>query len=159
MSNWRPIFLFHFNLTNWVFTMFYISIWDASLPKRNHTFLRHEKSCSLSASSFSTLKSVHKIGYFLNKWNCRDMTWIVIFVTFIWYLWTKMNWLWIMLKTFIWIISRNMLFIQKYPQFSQKMSTSNACMLATFFISDFSFCTSLMTSYVSASPLSPNMQS
>ena len=116
-----------------VFSMFNIFIWDASLPKRNHTFLRHEKSCSWSASSFSTLKSVHKIGYFLNKWNCRDMTWIVIFVTFIWYLWTKMNWLWIMLKTFIWIISRNMLFIQKYPQFSQKMSASNACLLATFF--------------------------
>ena len=40
------------------------------------------------------------------------------------------------LWTFIWIITRNMLFIQKCPQFSQKMSASNACMLATFFMSE-----------------------
>ena len=31
--------------------------------------------------------------------------------------------------------TKNMVTIQKYPQFSQKLSASNACMLATFSVS------------------------
>ena len=32
--------------------------------------------------------------------------------------------------------TKNMLIFQKYPQFSQKLSASNACMLATFSVSE-----------------------
>ena len=99
---------------------------------------RHEKSCSLSASRFSTLKNVHKIVYFLREkkvplhsMNCNFCHFYMISLNKNGLIVDHDEDLW----TFIRIVTRNMLFMQKCPQSSQKMSTSNACMLATFFMS------------------------